>query len=110
MVARFLKQPMPVYDFIVKAFTLNDKAGLAAAIEAGVELLNQDQNLGLAQRCLEALTRHQLKRLSATFISLSLSDVARRAELPLPRRPSIISCRCAARGRSACASTPPRGS
>lgn len=82
VVSRFLKQPMPVYDAIVRAFNLNDKSGLVAAIESGAELLTQDQNLGLAQRALEALTRHQLKRLSATFISLSLADVARRADLP----------------------------
>lgn len=82
VVSRFLKQPLPAYDAIVKAFTLNDKSGLAAAIESGAEQLNQDQNFGLAQRALDALTRHQLKRLSATFISLSLADVARRADLP----------------------------
>lgn len=82
VVSRFLKQPLPAYDAIVKAFTLNDKTGLVAAMESGAEQLNQDQNFGLAQRALEAHTRHQLKRLSATFISLSLTDVARRAELP----------------------------
>jgi COP9 signalosome complex subunit 3 len=81
-VVRFLKQPMAGYDNVVRAFLQNDRAALEATIVAEQETLAQEQNVGLAHRVLTSLTRHRLKRLAATFISLSLSEIARRVELP----------------------------
>jgi hypothetical protein len=82
VVVRFLKQPMAGYDNLVRAFLQNDRSALEATIVAEQETLAQDQNVGLAHRVLVSLTRHRLKRLAATFISLSLSEIARRVELP----------------------------
>jgi hypothetical protein len=80
-VARFVKQPMGVYDNIATAFANSDRAALEAALVADQSVLAQDGNTGLALRVVEALTRHRLKRLAATFLALSLGDIARRAGL-----------------------------
>jgi len=81
VVSRFVKQPLPAYDPIGKAFAQDDRRALSAAIELGAEQLLKDGNLGLAQRALSALTSHRLRRLGTTFISLSLQDIAARVEL-----------------------------
>lgn len=81
VVSRFLKQALPVYDALGKAFASDDRRALSAAIELGAETLIKDNNLGLAQRVLTALTSHRLRRLGKTFLSLSLSDIAVRLEL-----------------------------
>jgi hypothetical protein len=73
---------MGVYDNIATAFAQSDRAVLEAALVADETVLAQDGNTGLALRAVDALTRHRLKRLAATFISLSLEDIARRAGLP----------------------------
>ena len=47
---------------------------------AGVqEVLQTDENWGLVQQVLQSQTRTNIKKLTKTFITLSLSDVASRS-------------------------------
>eukprot|EP00053_Salpingoeca_punica_P024736 m.14480 g.14480 ORF g.14480 m.14480 type:complete len:448 (-) comp7141_c0_seq1:500-1843(-) len=49
-----------------------------------VAVFNDDGNLGLVKQCLTRLYRHRIKRLTETFITLSLADIAKRVELAAP--------------------------
>jgi COP9 signalosome complex subunit 3 len=44
------------------------------------EVLQTDENWGLVQQVLQSQTRTNIKKLTKTFITLSLSDVASRLE------------------------------
>lgn len=81
-VSRFVKQPMVVYDAITRSFTEDNKSGLEKVIEEGQETLSIDGNLGLAYRVLDSLIEHRVRRLTKTYITLSLVDVARIVDLP----------------------------
>ncbi len=77
VVSRFLAQDMPVYDDIEKCFLCSNAQGLFAAVnEVGFEALSKDLNHGLAKQVLEALTKHNIKKLTKTYITLSLADIA----------------------------------
>jgi len=82
VVSRFLNQPMAGYDDLANAFALKDSTRMNAVLAAEASIFASENNLGLARRVVEASQRHQLKRLASTYISLSLSDIARRLQLP----------------------------
>ena len=76
IVLRFSRQDMPVYDAIVKQFVANDAAGLSDAVESHTDVLTQDHTLGLARQVVAALVRHNVRKLTSTYITLSLKDIA----------------------------------
>ena len=43
--------------------------------------MNQDHNLGLARQVRSALVRHNVRKLTSTYITLSLADIAATAGL-----------------------------
>lgn len=78
MVSRFWAQEMPVYDDIEKYFRANDVAALSKVINEapGYDLLQRDLNYGLAQQVLACHTKHRIRHLTKTYITLSLQDIA----------------------------------
>jgi COP9 signalosome complex subunit 3 len=49
-----------------------------------VVLLLQDGNLGLAKLVVASLTTRNIQRLTTTYLTLSLADIASRVGLPSP--------------------------
>lgn len=47
--------------------------------------LYRDQNMGLVKQCLNALYKKNIQRLTRTFLTLSLADVANRVQLSSPQ-------------------------
>ena len=45
------------------------------------DVLTQDHNLGLARQVRSALVRHNVRKLTSTYITLSLTDIAATAGL-----------------------------
>lgn len=81
IVNRFWTQEMPVYDEIERCFKLNDANGLSKVInDTGKDLLQKDLNFGLAQQVLTCLTKHRIKNLTKTYITLSLQDIAAKVD------------------------------
>ncbi|KAK8397466.1 hypothetical protein O3P69_004904 [Scylla paramamosain] len=49
------------------------------------ETFTGDQNMGLVKQCLSALYKKNIQRLTRTFLTLSLADVANRVQLSTPQ-------------------------
>lgn len=69
---------MPAYDSLASAYLKSNPNNLETVLLAEREVLNKDNNYGLAQRLLPAWTKHCCIRLSKTFISLSLNEIMKR--------------------------------
>lgn len=51
----------------------------------GILYFVRDQNMGLVKQCLSALYKKNIQRLTRTFLTLSLADVANRVQLSTPQ-------------------------
>lgn len=69
---------MPVYDDIERHFKANNLNALSKTINEapGYDLLQKDLNYGLAQQVLACHTKHRIRALTKTYITLSLQDIA----------------------------------
>lgn len=81
-VARGLKSLASIYDQFAQLYAKYELSATARAIELNQELFKADNNYGLVQECLAAQQRFVVKRLTRTYLTLSLADIARHAELP----------------------------
>ena len=72
------KSDKSVYDEISKAFldSDSDRTKLEEVIAKSSEVLKKDLNLGLANQVLDAFTRHRIRGLTNTYITLSSADIA----------------------------------
>ncbi len=73
-----MAQDLPVYDEIERCFLASgSEARLFACInDSGFEVLSRDLNHGLAKQALTALTRHRIRRLTKTYVTMSLEQIA----------------------------------
>jgi len=85
LVTKFLKPLCGGYNDLVTAYHSNNAEELRAAVTKYQELLTTDNNLGLVQQVVESQTRTNIKRLTKTFVTLSLQDVASRVQLESPQ-------------------------
>ena len=66
-----------VYDDIVQHFTANDQSALLKCIEDGGDTLKSDQNYGIAKQVADALIDHRIRKLTQTYITMSISDISK---------------------------------
>jgi len=81
IVGNFLHPLCHAYSEVVKAYHLNSSEALRNVLTKYREIFETDNNLGLVNQVVEAQTRTNIKRLTKTFVTLSLSDVASRVGL-----------------------------
>ncbi|KAJ4458851.1 putative COP9 signalosome complex subunit 3 [Paratrimastix pyriformis] len=74
----------PYLDF-AQAFNTYDPDQAHAVAAAHGELFVADKNMGLVKQCIQALYRRIIMRITTTFLTLSLADIATKAKLPTPR-------------------------
>jgi len=84
IVNKFLKPLCSAYTEIVNAFYLNSAHELRNVFTKYRELFETDGNLGLVNQVVQEQTRTNIKRLTKTFVTLSLADVASRVGLETP--------------------------
>lgn len=84
IVAKFLKPLCAAYNEIVRAYHVNAPEELRGVVTKYQEVLQTDENWGLVQQVVQSQTRTNIKKLTKTFITLSLSDVASRVGLEGP--------------------------
>jgi len=70
----------PYHEF-VDAFVSHKVADMRAALEKHATAFAADHNLGLAKQCVEALKRRNIYRLTRTYLTLSLANIAENAQL-----------------------------
>ncbi|XP_059475246.1 COP9 signalosome complex subunit 3 [Neocloeon triangulifer] len=83
-VSRFIKPLSQPYLDIATAYSTNSIVDVQAAVNKHREVLERDNNMGLAKQVSASLTKKNIQRLTKTFITLSLSDVASRVQLAGP--------------------------
>lgn len=81
---RFIKPLSQPYIDLANTFALNNSAELNRIINKQTEVFTRDQNMGLVKQVASVLYKTNIQRLTKTFLTLSLSDVASRVGLPGP--------------------------
>ncbi|KAH1002278.1 hypothetical protein HUJ04_008377 [Dendroctonus ponderosae] len=84
MVMRFIKPLSQPYTDLAAAFVINSIAEVNNIITKHSEVFIRDQNMGLVKQVSSVLYKKNIQRLTKTFLTLSLTDVASRVGLPGP--------------------------
>jgi len=74
----------PYLDFAT-AFGSYDPDQCHAVAAAHQEIFIQDRTMGLVKQCIQALYRRVILRITTTYLTLSLPDIASKARLPNPK-------------------------
>ncbi|XP_060534837.1 COP9 signalosome complex subunit 3 [Cylas formicarius] len=84
VVTRFIKPLSQPYHDLANAFTSNNHGELNSVLSKHSEVFTRDHNMGLIKQVSAVLYKKNIQRLTKTFLTLSLSDVASRVGLPGP--------------------------
>lgn len=84
VVTRFIKPLSQPYHELANAFCSNSSTELCATAAKHHETFNRDHNVGLVKQVVSMLHKKNIQRLTKTFLTLSLSDVASRVQLAGP--------------------------
>ncbi|XP_028131422.1 COP9 signalosome complex subunit 3 [Diabrotica virgifera virgifera] len=84
VVSRFIKPLSQPYYELANAFILNNTAELNTVLNKHSEMFTRDHNMGLVKQVSSVLYKKNIQRLTKTFLTLSLSDVASRVGLSSP--------------------------
>lgn len=85
VVDRFVRQLSKCYHDLEAAYGASSLAQVRELCQKNSERFSRDGNTGLVKQCVTALTRKNIKKLTKTFLTLSLADVAQRCELASAR-------------------------
>ncbi|RWS22858.1 COP9 signalosome complex subunit 3-like protein [Leptotrombidium deliense] len=81
VVTRFIKPLSAPYNELVSAYATNNPEEVMAVISRHSDTLTRETNMGLVKQCLSSLHKKNIQRLTKTFLTLSLSDMASRVQL-----------------------------
>ncbi|XP_066588607.1 COP9 signalosome complex subunit 3 [Prorops nasuta] len=84
VVNRFIKPLSQSYLELATAYSTNSCDEVRNVISKFHELYTRDRNLGLVKQVLSSLYKKNIQRLTKTFLTLSLTDVASRVQLSGP--------------------------
>lgn len=84
VVNRFIKPLSQPYHDLANAFASNNSSELNTVVNKHTEAFSRDHNLGLVKQVMTVMYKKNIQRLTKTFLTLSLSDVASRVGLPGP--------------------------
>ncbi|KFM81884.1 COP9 signalosome complex subunit 3, partial [Stegodyphus mimosarum] len=84
VVARFIKPLSQPYHDLAVAYSSNSPVEVRNAISKHTDIFIRDNNMGLVKQCVSFLYKKNIQRLTKTFLTLSLSDMANRVQLSGP--------------------------
>ncbi|KAF4514256.1 UNVERIFIED_CONTAM: hypothetical protein B566_EDAN019543 [Ephemera danica] len=84
VVSRFIRPASQPYHELATAYATTRTADVQNVLQKYAEIFSRENNTGLAKQVLTSLTKKNIQRLTKTFLTLSLSDVASRVQLPGP--------------------------
>lgn len=79
IVNKFCKVRVDVYDDIIEFYEAGNIDGLTSYINMNnkcISTLQQDSSYGIAKRLITSLTKQKIKKLTDTYITLTLSDIS----------------------------------
>uniref|UniRef100_A0A3Q4ANW7 COP9 signalosome complex subunit 3 n=1 Tax=Mola mola TaxID=94237 RepID=A0A3Q4ANW7_MOLML len=85
IVGRFIKPLSNAYHELAQVYTTNNPAELRNLVNKHSETFTRDNNTGLVKQCLSSLYKKNIQRLTKTFLTLSLQDMASRVQLSGPQ-------------------------
>jgi len=84
VVTRFVKALCTEYNELSQAFASKDPSKLNAVIQTHTNVFASDKNLGLVKQVAVSMQKRNIQKLTKTFMTLSLTDVASRTFLEGP--------------------------
>ncbi|XP_061425678.1 COP9 signalosome complex subunit 3 isoform X3 [Lethenteron reissneri] len=85
IVGRFIKPLSSAYHELAQAYATNNPSELRGTVAKHSETFANDSNMGLVKQCVCSLYKKNIQRLTKTFLTLSLQDMANRVQLSGPR-------------------------
>uniref|UniRef100_A0AAY4DDM7 COP9 signalosome complex subunit 3 n=1 Tax=Denticeps clupeoides TaxID=299321 RepID=A0AAY4DDM7_9TELE len=85
IVGRFIKPLSNAYHELAQVYATNNPAELRSLVNKHSEAFARDNNTGLVKQCLSSLYKKNIQRLTKTFLTLSLQDMASRVQLSGPQ-------------------------
>ncbi|KAM3662007.1 COP9 signalosome complex subunit 3 isoform X6 [Ammospiza nelsoni] len=80
------KQPLSnAYHELAQVYSTNKPSELRNLVNKHSETFTRDNNMGLVKQCLSSLYKKNIQRLTKTFLTLSLQDMASRVQLSGPQ-------------------------
>lgn len=81
VVNRFIKPLSQPYQDLATKYESNNATEVQAIVTKHTEVFTRDRNMGLVKQCVAALHSKNIQRLTKTFLTLSLADMANRVGL-----------------------------
>ncbi|XP_015358945.1 COP9 signalosome complex subunit 3 isoform X2 [Marmota monax] len=85
IVGRFIKPLSNAYHELAQVYSTNNPSELRNLVNKHSETFTRDNNMGLVKQCLSSLYKKNIQRLTKTFLTLSLQDMASRVQLSGPQ-------------------------
>ncbi|XP_012516106.1 PREDICTED: COP9 signalosome complex subunit 3-like [Propithecus coquereli] len=73
------------YHELAQVYSTNNPSELQNLVNKHSETFTRDNNMGLVKQCLSSLYKKNIQRLTKTFLTLSLQDMASRVQLSGPQ-------------------------
>lgn len=84
VVGRFIKPVCQPYVELASSYATNSPDALRDCVAKRAEAFNRDKNMGLVKQVVASICKRSIQRLTKTFLTLSLFDVANRCRLSGP--------------------------
>ncbi|KAI5695119.1 COP9 signalosome complex subunit 3 [Diaphorina citri] len=88
-ICRYIKPLSQPYLDLVSVYTNNNSTELQHLLLKYADVFSRDENTGLTKQIVASLYKNNIKRLTKTFLTLSLADVASRVQLGTPVQAEI---------------------
>ncbi|ETE63304.1 COP9 signalosome complex subunit 3 [Ophiophagus hannah] len=85
IIGRFVKPLSNAYHELAQVYATNKPSELRSLVNKHSETFTRDNNMGLVKQCLSSLYKKNIQRLTKTFLTLSLQDMASRVQLSGPQ-------------------------
>jgi len=81
VVLRNVDRLSPAYMELARVYRRGETEEMRRVVELNIEVFTRDHNLGLVKQALAALTRANVQRLTKTYVTLGIADLARQCQL-----------------------------
>eukprot|EP00668_Euglena_longa_P011914 GGOE01014334.1.p1 GENE.GGOE01014334.1~~GGOE01014334.1.p1 ORF type:complete len:454 (+),score=87.53 GGOE01014334.1:140-1363(+) len=85
IVLRHIKKYVPEYTEFANAYTRRETEKVEELVTKYRDVFSQDHNLGMVEQAMAHYTRQAIQRLTSTYLTLSLADIATELRLPSPK-------------------------
>jgi COP9 signalosome complex subunit 3 len=80
-----MKTLLQPYQEFATAFSTNSTDDLHKCAQTHMDLFKKEKNFGLIKQCIQSLYRRNIQRLTLTYITFSLPDIAETVQLASPK-------------------------